>query len=144
MRYVINLNILWRCKIVKVLSFRERKNHTRKSTKISNCTFYGTRMTRIRYRENADLRWFCSQFCHFDGGEISTRSSTKIRFSLRSYLRRFLLRRNDKLYENILMEMIDLAPIAPIAPIVPKCREKILLCPPQRTQKIEIKTAKTQ
>ena len=49
--------------------------------------------------------------CHFDGGEISTRSSTKIGFSLRSFLRRFLLRRNDKTDENILMETSALAQI---------------------------------
>jgi len=48
---------------------------------------------------------YIHQVCHFDEGEISTRSSTKIRHSLRSYLRRFaspvryrsgFLRRNDK------------------------------------------------
>jgi len=35
--------------------------------------------------------------CHFDAGEISERSSTKIGLLLRSYLWRFLLRRNDKM-----------------------------------------------
>jgi hypothetical protein len=35
-------------------------------------------------------------FCHFEEREIFVRSSTKIRFSLRSYLRRFLVPRNDK------------------------------------------------
>jgi hypothetical protein len=38
-----------------------------------------------------------TQYCHFDGGEIFARSSTKIGLLLPSYLRRFLLRRNDKL-----------------------------------------------
>jgi hypothetical protein len=40
--------------------------------------------------------YFFPQSCHFDEGEILVRSSTKIGFSLRSYLRGFLLRRNDK------------------------------------------------
>ncbi len=44
-------------------------------------------------------------------GEISVRSSTKIGFTSRSYLWRFLLRRNDILNENIIMKMIALAPI---------------------------------
>jgi len=42
----------------------------------------------------------CGSFakvCHFDEGEILARSSTKIGLSLRSYLRGFLLRRNDKI-----------------------------------------------
>jgi len=33
--------------------------------------------------------------CHFDEGEISARSSTKISLLEWSYLRRFLLRQND-------------------------------------------------
>jgi len=37
--------------------------------------------------------------CHFDEGEISTSSSTKIGLLERSYLQRFLLRRNDKIVE---------------------------------------------
>ena len=58
--------------------------------------------------------------CHFDGGEISTRSSTKIGFSLRSFLRRFLLRRNDKTDENILMETSALAQIEVKSPELKK------------------------
>ena len=49
-----------------------------------------------------------TQSCHFEEREILTRSSTKIdRFSVRSYLRGFLVPRNDKLNGNILMKMTD-------------------------------------
>ena len=44
--------------------------------------------------------------CHFDEGEIFTRSSTKIGFSLRSYLWRFLVPRNDKIVANFLLQLL--------------------------------------
>ncbi len=55
--------------------------------------------------------------CHFDEGEIFSRSSTKIGFSLRSYLRRFLLRRNDKLYRNCIKKLCVFATLREIYPL---------------------------
>src|SRR5690606_12749986 len=44
--------------------------------------------------------------CHFDEGEIFARSSTKIGFSMWSYLWRFLLRRNDIKWGKIILILI--------------------------------------
>ena len=60
-------------------------------------------MILIQSKNDAELHRFfiyeeeIHKVCHFDGGEISIRNSTKIELSMWSYLRRFLLRRNDKI-----------------------------------------------
>lgn len=49
------------------------------------------------------LHTICTQYCHFDGGEISASSSAiqiKKESLCRIVLRRFLLRRNDKFGDN--------------------------------------------
>jgi len=55
---------------------------------------------------------FHPPFCHFDGGEISTSSSTKIS-NLAGRISCVIspFGRNDKLDENIVMKTIGLAPI---------------------------------
>ena len=79
--------------------------------------------------------------CHFDEGEISKSSSTKIGLLERSYLRRFLLRRNDKIVE--ITDYLTTIPIAIGSKELRKERKVSFLSKRKGSQRLILKSLRT-
>ncbi|KQB37774.1 hypothetical protein RC62_2940 [Flavobacterium aquidurense] len=106
--------------ISTILSFGGTRNHTRDSAKIGDFDC-GVSSVISPFGRNDKIKQIKSVLICVFARRIGVIRVQYCRQFLSSFLRRFLLRRNDKLSENIVMKTIALAPI------VPKCREEILL-----------------